>query len=119
MDTHNQSGSHWVSVFINVSKSTIFYFDSVGHKIPPNIEKFVNTVIKQGDNLNINFIFDQNYPTEHQYKDTECGIYSLFFIIYMLEDKINGDYLKNHILKDEYIEQYRNIFFNNYTDFKS
>jgi hypothetical protein len=31
----------------------------------------------------------------------------------MLEDKIKGDDLKNKILTDKYIENFRNIYFNN------
>ena len=76
--------------------------------------KLVNRIIKQGEQLNpkIKFKFDENYPIEHQYGDTECGIYSLYFIIHMLEDKINSNYLKTHILKDKYIEKFRKIYFN-------
>jgi hypothetical protein len=82
--------------------------------IPKQIEKFVNTVIEQGNTLShpIKFKFDQNFPVEHQYGNTECGIYSLFFIIYMLQDKINGHYLKTHIIKDKYMENFRKVYFN-------
>jgi len=116
LDPHYKGGSHWVSLFINIKKGTIFYFDSAGEKIPLQIEKFVKTVMDQGHSLigakRINFIFDQNYPVEHQYGNTECGVYSLYFIVHMLEDKITAYYLKNHILKDEYMEKFRKIYFN-------
>ena len=113
-DTHDKPGEHWVSLFINVKKKTIFFFDSVGNKIPNKIKEFVDMVTKQGLQLNppIVFKFDENYPVEHQYKNTECGIYSLFFIVHMLEDKINSTYLKTHILKDEFIEKFRKIYYN-------
>jgi hypothetical protein len=114
LDPHYKGGSHWVSLFINVKTKTIFYFDSAGEPIPKQIEKFVNTVIEQGQahSTPIKFKFDQNYPIEHQYGNTECGIYSLFFIIYMLQDKISGHYLKTHIIKDKYMENFRNVFYN-------
>ena len=114
LDPHYKGGSHWVSLFINIKEKTIFFFDSAGEHIPQQIEKFVNTTIEQGKKLPdpINFKFDQNYPVEHQYGNTECGIYSLFFIIYMLEDKITGHYLKTHIIKDKYMEKFRNVFYN-------
>ena len=113
-DPHNKPGEHWISLFINVKKAQIYFFDSAGNKIPDQIEKFVNTVMEQGKNLKnpIYFKFDQNYPVEHQYKNTECGIYSIFFLVHMLEDKITGEYLKTHILKDEYIQKFRKIYFN-------
>ena len=114
LDPHYKGGSHWVSLFINIKNKTIFFFDSTGEQIPPQIKKFVNTVIEQGKQLPtpINFKFDQNYPVEHQYGNTECGIYSIFFIIHMLEDKITGHYLKTNILKDEYIENFRKVYYN-------
>ena len=112
LDPHYLPGSHWVSLFVNVKKKQIFYFDSAGAEIPEQIMKLVTEIIKQGRAQGINFKFDQNYPVEHQYGDTECGIYALYFIVHMLEDKINNHYLKTHILKDKYIEKFRKIYFN-------
>ena len=113
-DPDYKGGEHWISLFINIKKGTIFFFDSAGNPIPKQIKKFVKTVTKQGTQLTkpITFNFDQNYPVEHQYKNTECGVYSIFFIIHMLEDKITSHYLKTHILKDEYMEKFRKVYFN-------
>ena len=113
-DPHYLGGSHWVSLFINIKRKKIFYFDSAGDKIPARIKHFVDDVIEQGKTQSprIDFEFDQNYPVEHQYGNTECGIYSLFFIVHMLEDKINSNYLKTHILNDKYMEKFRKVYFN-------
>ena len=77
-------------------------------------KKLVDNITNQGKILQkpIHFNFDQNHPVEHQMENTECGVYSLFFIIYMLEDAINGNHLKKKIYRDKYIEGYRNVFFN-------
>ncbi len=114
LDPHYKGGSHWVSLFINVKDKTIFFFDSAGESVPQQIKKFADTVIEQGKQLSppINFKFDQNHPVEHQYGNTECGIYSIFFITHMLEDKITGHYMKTHILKDKYMENFRKIYYN-------
>ena len=92
----------------------IFFFDSVGTKPSSEIMKLVNRIIDQGHKLNpkINFKFESNKGIEHQQGNTECGIYSIFFIIHMLEDKITGHYLKTHILKDKYMEKFRKIYYN-------
>ena len=113
-DPHTEGGQHWISMFINIKKKQIFFFDSAGDKVPSEIKRFADRVIEQGKKLDepIHFHFDQNYPVEHQYGNTECGVYSLYFIIYMLEDKISGHYLKTHIIPDEYVNKYRHIFFN-------
>jgi hypothetical protein len=111
-DPHNKPGQHWISMFINIKKSKIFFFDSVGDKAPKQIMVLVNRIIKQGKKLNMNVKFDQNHPVEHQYGDTECGIYSLFFISHMLEDKFTEHYMKTHILKDDYMQKFRKVYFN-------
>lgn len=113
-DPHNKSGQHWISMFINIGKGQIFFFDSVGVKAPKQIMDFVSRIQEQGLKLekHIRFHFDQNWPVEHQYGNTECGIYSLYFIVHMLEDKITSHYLKTHVLKDKYIEKFRKIYFN-------
>ena len=113
-DPHNKPGQHWISMFINIKKNKIFFFDSTGDEAPSQITDFINRVLEQGLNLNPpkKFKIDSNEGIEHQYGNTECGIYSLFFIVHMLEDKMTEHYLKNHILKDDYMNKFRNIYFN-------
>jgi hypothetical protein len=113
-DPHNKPGQHWISMFINIKKKTIFFFDSTGDKPSPKIMALVNRIKDQGLNLSPkqNLIFNSNEGIEHQYGNTECGIYSLYFIIHMLEDKTTEHYLKTHILKDEFINKFRQIYFN-------
>lgn len=113
-DPHNKSGSHWISLFINIKKKIICFFDSVGTKPSKEIMKLVNRIIDQGHKLNpkINFKFEHSDGVEHQNKNTECGIYSLFFIIHMLQDKTSENFYKNHIINDDQIQNYRKIYFN-------
>jgi len=113
-DPHNKPGQHWISMFINIKKKHIFFFDSTGDKPVPEIMKLVDRIKEQGLNLTpkIVFKYDSNEGIEHQYGNTECGIYSLFFIVHMLEDKMTEHYLKTHILKDEYMQKFRKVYFN-------
>jgi hypothetical protein len=114
-DPDYKPGQHWISMFINITKKTIFFFDSTGDPPPKEVKSLINKIKKQGENHSpkIHFKIDSNEGVEHQYKDTECGIYSLFFIIHMLEDKTNEHYLKTHILKDDYMEKFRKVYYNN------
>ena len=92
----------------------IFFFDSTGDEAPKEVMKLVERIKEQGFNLKkpIKFDFDSNEGVEHQYGNTECGIYSIFFIVHMLEDKMTEHYIKTHILKDEYMQKFRHIYFN-------
>ena len=113
-DPHNEPGQHWISMFIDIKKKKIFFFDSTGDTAPPEIKKLIARIKEQGVNLSPKIIFkvDSNEGIEHQYGNTECGIYSIYFIIHMLEDKMTEHYIKTHILKDEYMEKFRHIYFN-------
>jgi Ulp1 family protease len=112
LDTHEKGGSHWVSMFIHIPKRYIFYFDSAGEKIPDRLKTFVDKVQQHGNELNTPFEFDQNHPFQHQFTTTECGIYSLYFIANMLEDKLSREYLKTKRLPDNLMKKYRKIYFN-------
>jgi hypothetical protein len=44
LDNHNQGGSHWVSMFINLEKGQIYYFDSVGIKPEERVRNLMREV---------------------------------------------------------------------------
>jgi len=39
-------------------------------------------------------------------------MYSLYFIVHMLEDKLTGNYLKTHVITDKHIQKFRKIYYN-------
>lgn len=112
LDKHNQSGSHWVSLFIDINKRIIMFFDSASGSVPAKITEFVTNVKEQGlrENIELKYISGKK---KHQYGGTECGVYSIHFIIEMLKnpDKAMQIFLYGKI-PDEAIEKYRNIYFN-------
>ena len=113
LDPHYKGGSHWVSLFVDVKRKMIYYFDSVGEKIPRRIKKFANKVKKQSQVMDIDFEIDEIHPHEHQKSDTECGIYSLYFITTMIKSPSSWEKVfKNGKVPDEKMEKYRKIYFN-------
>ena len=80
-DTSRQDGSHWVSMFIDLSgslargKPSIFYFDSQGR--PPKEE-----VADFAKSFNIDFKWNE---VQHQFKNTECGMFAMNFLVSCLE----------------------------------
>jgi hypothetical protein len=90
LDKHDEPGSHWVSMFVDIDNSLIFYYDSARNPTPPEITRLKNEIKKQGAALQppIHFKYITNkHP--HQRTNTECGMYSIFFIVTMLTRKID------------------------------
>jgi len=125
LDKHWQSGSHWVSIYIDTNAKIIFYFDSAGSsRVPKEIRDLVNRIKQQGKELSIDFTFHTNGNKNHQTGNTECGMYSIFFIITMLTGKT--PFHKDHVLSmqerldlflkeripDEVVFDYRDLYFN-------
>ena len=109
LDPHYKEGSHWVAMFIDFKKKDIYYFDSYGDKIPTRLMKFVRMVRKQARHLGEKYTFKQT-SRRHQYLSTECGMYSLFFIISLLEGK-PIEYFDKRVT-DKYMRKLRSIYFN-------
>ena len=112
LDPHYKSGSHWVTLHIDIPKKSIFYFDSNGDKMPKEISVLANRIKEQGAGLNKEFTVDQNYPFVHQKLNTECGIYSLWSIINLLEKNITPETLKTKRFSDQDMFLLREKLFN-------
>lgn len=130
LDKHNQSGSHWVSLYIDIKEKIMFFFDSANNGVPNEIwmkdndKPLVNRIMKQGLELQppIQFTFYNN-NISHQQGNTECGMYSLFFIITMLTGKTpfskktlslkkRREMFLQSKIPDDVVFQYRKIYFN-------
>ena len=82
LDKHDSSGSHWVSMYIDLKNKDVYYFDSNGIKPPKEVEQLIQDLQKKKQfKVHINEL-------EHQLQNTECGMYSLYFIITMLTEKL-------------------------------
>jgi len=109
LDKHNESGSHWTSMFIDIPQQTIYYFDSAHNNVPAEVKTFVKRVAPE-------FAFFSN-RVQHQRGNTECGMYSLYFIIQMLVSKHRKRLFANrfnhpsHRINDKTVETFRKIYF--------
>jgi hypothetical protein len=121
-EPHEMSGEHWISMFIDLDEHFLMFFDSTGHGTPPQILEFVKRIKRQSKiyKIPLKQYFNR---MRHQTGNSECGIYTLFFIITMLtgnaefrknnmntEEKIQL-FLKDFVIPDKYIEKYRDIYF--------
>lgn len=84
-DTHDGPGKHWVALFCDVRAELAYprftYFDSYAYKPEREIRVLMQRWKKQWDATKIHSLpMKLTYnKTRHQFKDTECGMYSLYF----------------------------------------
>lgn len=123
LDKMSEDGSHWVSLFIDLQDNFLFYFDSNGDKIPKEIKSFIDRIkgfCSQLENP-IELQEYNNYKVQHQLENSECGMYSLFFIITMLTGKMNNlpfnsiddkiQLFREPRIPDNYVNEFRKIYF--------
>ena len=111
-DPHTSSGSHWISMYLNLDKPYIFYFDSNGNQAPDEIKRLIEKIYEQCKACKMRLRVDSNENFIHQRSNTECGMYSLFFLINVLEGKYRPTDFKKKRFKDEEMESFRKIYFN-------
>jgi len=127
MDPSTMNGSHWVALVIKKPSREIMYFDSYGDKfefsnshninwtdshgrrgtnqipMPPPIQAYIKMI-----NSELNYKVKAN-TIQHQYANSECGIYSMLFILKCL--KHSFEKIAQEIILDEEVNKYRDIFF--------
>ena len=111
LDNHDQEGSHWVSFFCDFDKNNIYYFDSYGYDETKEIRELINRIQEQGRKLGRDIKYHIN-KNRHQYKDSECGIYSINFIERLLKNDDFND-ISNNIVNDDNMFLNRNRYFLN------
>jgi hypothetical protein len=86
LDTSNQSGSHWTAIYIDNKNNEVNYYDSYGSISTSLITKFIERITKQYIRNNINPIIIYN-DKRHQYGGSECGMFSMNFILERLHGR--------------------------------
>ena len=110
-DPHYLSGSHWISLFVDLNKKTIFFFDSTGDDVPSEVLKLMERIVAQGREIGIEMKTIINNKA-HQKGDTECGMYCLHMIVSLLENKHTPKHFLTHRISDAEMETLRNVYFN-------
>ena len=79
LDKHNEPGSHWTSMYLNIPHRTLFYFDSALNSLPPEVDILKTRIIEQAQDLGITLKFDKN-TIQHQKK--KYGMWNVFLVFY-------------------------------------
>jgi hypothetical protein len=113
LDKHNQSGSHWVAAYADLKRGHVYFYDSYATKPKPEIRKFMRRVAefcKKGMGLR-KVVVDVN-KIQHQYGNSECGVYSINFIVRLLGGT-EFKKIENDKLSDNMVNKCRNVYFGN------
>jgi len=111
LDPHFKGGSHWVANFIDLRKAekpAIYYFDSYGEPAPKYIQLFMEELWKRAPR-NKKPVLAYN-ARRFQYGDSECGMYSTYFIIAMLQGISFRRFVK-HPVPDKEMIRLRDVLF--------
>lgn len=117
LDESWKSGSHWVALYFDLKKKKIYYFDSYGENPDHRVVKF----IKRIENfMNDNKFYKNKYNNikveikynqlRHQYGNSECGVYSINFILRLLKGE-SFEEINSQIIKDSSVNKCRNEYF--------
>ena len=109
-DPHYLEGSHWICMFIDIKKKYIYYFDSNADETPKEILQLIYKIKNQADKLGIKIKYHRN-NIDHQKSDSECGMYVLYVITQLLQNKMTPEMFKKRI-PDSDMERLRKVFFN-------
>ena len=110
LDVSTGGGTHWVAVYIDNVNNEINYYDSYGSKSILLIDKFLEKLVDKYKKNSINPVVIYN-DTRHQYGGSECGMYSMNFILERLHGKTMYQISKMKI-PDVRMVYLRNLLYN-------
>jgi hypothetical protein len=110
LDPHDKPGSHWVAMYMDLNKNFVYYFDSYGSSPPSQVQVLIERLQEQADELGFELKYDY-CKTRHQYKHSECGVYSIYFIVQLLENKKTFREIEQSRIADEYVNSKRKYYF--------
>jgi hypothetical protein len=111
-DKSTQRGKHWISLFCDFSKGQIYFSDSMGTEPPKEIKNFINMLaeyIKNKKHIEPDIKINK---TQHQKGNSECGVYSINFILRLLKGK-SFEHITRKRLSDEKVNKCRIKYFGN------
>ena len=109
LDYHYEGGSHWVALYMDIENGSIEYHDSYAKPPPRLINQFMNKMADQMESTGINPVLIVNNK-RHQYGGSECGVYSMYYIISRLMGKLPSTICRRRIT-DEEMTKMREIYY--------
>ena len=113
LDNHDQPGSHWVGLYANLKAGELYYFDSYGTMPCKRVRTLMRRIANFSQTgMGVQKLRAEYNKTRHQYENSECGVYSLNFIIRLLRGDDFQDVCKSKI-PDKKVNKCRKVYFGN------
>ena len=112
-DEHYKPGQHWIATYVDFDKNQVYFFDSVGDKPEKRVRRFLSKAVKFIMNSKkVPFEeIDINYNNVvHQRGNTECGVYSINFIIRLLNGETFDEIIKRR-MTDKEVNACRKVYY--------
>jgi Ulp1 family protease len=119
-DPSDSPGKHWVSMYIDLEHGSVDYFDSYGMApLSVELKRFISSLDDQyygmygrRMTMNLNCLGDVcTSRVQHQRKNTECGVYSINFIVERLSGRSWYDIVTGNLVDDDSMSLNRDIYF--------
>lgn len=122
MDAHDMPGSHWVALHCSLVRNEVCYYDSYGVAPCAEIYALIDRLVEQSGALHKLALGDANREpmkvrinsTRHQFRNTECGVYAMYFLMHMTEGMDFDTFTNEYGLTDAQVNRYRSYFYNTY-----
>lgn len=122
LDDHDEPGSHWTSLFVCIDPTMkcfgAYYYDSVAKAPPPDMTTFMNDLQSQAGRMKAITPFKNMVNTiPNQYKNTECGMFSIYNQLKWLHEIKKGaslsfaDIVKSDRVTDDKMTRLRDFLF--------
>lgn len=109
-DKSYQRGKHWISLFCDFNKGQVYFSDSMGTRPPKEVNTFMKSLesyIQSKKKLSVDIRYNK---TQHQKGNSECGVYSINFILRLLKGK-TFEHITKKRLEDHQVNKCRIKYF--------
>ena len=108
LDPHTKGGSHWIALYIDIhdlNKVLVSYSDSYGMKPPRLVARFMQALRLQAPTATLAY-----NARRFQYSSSECGMYSMYFLICMIAGIPFKLFVKRRV-PDNFMLELRKVLF--------
>jgi hypothetical protein len=118
LDPSHKGGSHWVAMYVDIEGGGVYYFDSYATSMgcPPKEIIVLKDRIMEGlrklyasQGIRREPVYEYN-KIRFQRGNSECGVYSMYFVLQMARGRTFKD-VTEAILLDEEIQKFRSVYF--------